>query len=55
MATKVQSFCYIWPKFETLFEDDEEEVTTICNTSDLGGSVIYVGTNQGLIYFIDWK
>ena len=55
MENKVQSFYYLRPKFEVLFEDEEEQVTQICNISDLGGTIMFVGTNAGLIYFIDRK
>jgi len=55
MENKFQSFFYIKPKFETLFEDEDEKITTICHISDLGGSTIFLGTLNGLIYFIDRK
>ena len=55
MSSKVVSFNYLKPKFELLFEGDEEEVTSMCDCSDLGSTTIFIGTSKGIIYFIDRK
>lgn len=55
LKTKVVSFNYVRPKFETVFESSKDsEIKTMIGSSDTQQDLI-IGDSSGCIHFINWQ